>query len=380
MGPWRDGVDVARIPDSGGGVGDRAGSFFKRATFMWADDYNFVIFQWMSHFLEFLTSCWATLCELAPWLLLGMLLAGAQSVLLPTGFVQRRFQGLGGIVKAVAVGVPLPLCSCGVLPAGIGLKNQGASDGASIGFLISTPQTGVDSILVSQSFFGWPFAFFKVVLAAITGIAGGWLADTPKAVDPLQVIQGGASAHAHPSRFRNPLLRCFAHGMDTFASIWRWVFIGIVVSVLIDQLVPPGWLTAAGEFGLFTSMGITLLLAVPLYVCATASVPIAASLVRGGLPPAAALVFLMAGPATNVTTIGAIYQHFGRRALAAYLSSILIGSMAGAWVFDRFFTSHVTSVLRAEEHCPVGWIATGSGVIVLVLTTCLLIRPFFRDP
>ena len=121
--------------------------------------------------------CWKILCQLAPWLLLGMMLSGLMSVLLPAGFVKRKFHGLAGVAKAVLLSVPLPLCSCGVVPAGIGLKNQGASNGASVGFLISTPQTGVDSILVSASFFGWPFAIFKMLTSAITGVVGGWLTD-----------------------------------------------------------------------------------------------------------------------------------------------------------------------------------------------------------
>ena len=109
---------------------------------------------------DFFSRCFATLCELAPWLLLGMLISGVLHVWLPKDFIKRRFQGFGGVVKSVLLGVPLPLCSCGVIPAGIGLKNDGASDGAAVGFLISTPQTGVDSILVSASFFGWPVCHF----------------------------------------------------------------------------------------------------------------------------------------------------------------------------------------------------------------------------
>ena len=126
---------------------------------------------------KFITGCWTTLCELSPWLLLGMLISGILHVVLPKSFVRRRFRGFGGVVKSVLLGVPLPLCSCGVIPAGIGLKNDGASDGAAVGFLISTPQTGIDSVLVSASFFGWPFAIFKMFAAAVTGILGGWLTE-----------------------------------------------------------------------------------------------------------------------------------------------------------------------------------------------------------
>ena len=123
--------------------------------------------------MSLVLNSWTILCQLAPWLLLGMLLSGLLHVFLPAGFVRRKFHGFGGVIKSVLLGVPLPLCSCGVVPAGIGLKNQGASNGAAVGFLISTPQTGVDSILVSASFFGWPFAIFKMATAAITGVLGG---------------------------------------------------------------------------------------------------------------------------------------------------------------------------------------------------------------
>ena len=124
-----------------------------------------------------LEEIWNITLVLAPWLLLGTAIAGILHVLLPPGLIHRQLRGRWGVLKAVVLGVPLPLCSCGVIPAGIGLKKDGASDGAAVGFLISTPQTGVDSILVSASFLGWPFALFKVGSAALTGLVGGALAD-----------------------------------------------------------------------------------------------------------------------------------------------------------------------------------------------------------
>ena len=118
----------------------------------------------------FLTAVWHISLELAPWLLLGTVVSAALHVLLPKGFIQRRLTGFTGIGTAVMLGVPLPLCSCGVIPAGLGLKRDGASDGAAMGFLISTPQTGVDSVLVSAAFLGWPFALFKLASAAVMGM------------------------------------------------------------------------------------------------------------------------------------------------------------------------------------------------------------------
>ena len=250
------------------------------------------------------------MCELSPWLLLGMLISGILHVALPKNFVRRRFRGFGGVVQSVLLGVPLPLCSCGVIPAGIGLKNDGASDGASLGFLISTPQTGIDSVLVSASFFGWPFAIFKMVTAAVTGIIGGWLTE----------VTGEQSEEVESEvPLRKPVAdsktvwwsELWSHAMEVLQSIWLWLLIGVVVSALIGTLGFETVIKQVGGYGLLPAMLLMLAIAIPLYVCATASVPIAAALVSSGLPPAVALVFLMAGPATNLTTMGAIRKRFG---------------------------------------------------------------------
>ncbi|HPM83129.1 MAG TPA: permease, partial [Candidatus Anammoximicrobium sp.] len=242
---------------------------------------------------------------------MGTLIAGLVHVLLSPGFIHRRLQGPTGVLKAVGIGVPLPLCSCGVIPAGLGLKKDGASDGACIAFLISTPQTGVDSILVSGSFLGWPFALFKVVVAAVTGVAGGWLVD---ALAGDRNGEHGSPVDAPASR-RGGVRELVAHGLDIIRSIWLWLVFGVVVSAAINVFVPPSYLSGLGSLGILPSAVAALAISVPLYVCATASVPIAAALVAGGLPTGAALVFLIAGPATNVATIGAVYRRYGGRVL-----------------------------------------------------------------
>ncbi len=151
---------------------------------------------------DFFEAAWKVLLELAPWLLLGALVAGVLHVLLPKDFLERQFSGRWGVFKAVALGVPLPLCSCGVIPVGVSLKKGGGSDGATVAFLISTPQTGVDSIFVSASMLGWPFALFKVFSAAVTGVIGGLLADTGQEATPaLDTIQP-QQAVSQQNRFR----------------------------------------------------------------------------------------------------------------------------------------------------------------------------------
>jgi uncharacterized membrane protein YraQ (UPF0718 family)/copper chaperone CopZ len=318
--------------------------------------------------MNLILTCWNVFCQLAPWLLLGMLLSGMLHVMLPAGFVRRKFQGFSGVIKSVLLGVPLPLCSCGVVPAGIGLKNQGASNGAAVGFLISTPQTGIDSILVSASFFGWPFAIFKMATAAITGIVGGWLSN--------QIDANGGDENAKPMVEHGPATddseslawwRILTHGLEIVRSIWGWLLIGVLISGIIETYEFSVWFEAIGKWGLIPSMLLVLVVSTPLYVCATASVPIAAAMVTAGLPPAAALVFLMAGPATNVTTIGAIYGRFGWKTLVVYLTTIILGSMSFAWLFDWLLSAEVSASASAHVHDHEGWLAVASGCVLLAI-------------
>lgn len=288
--------------------------------------------------LDYLRAVWSVLLELAPWLFVGAGVAGLLHGLLPPGFVHRALTGRGAVPKAVALGVPLPLCSCGVIPAGLGLKKDGASDGAAIAFLISTPQTGVDSILVSASFLGWPFALWKVGSAAITGLVGGWLTDA------LGGDAGGSAAPAAGGK-RPGWRDMLEHGIEQIRSVAGWLTIGVLVSAAISTFVPTTWLSGLG--GVAAPLA-ALAISVPLYVCATASVPIAAALVAGGLSASAALVFLMAGPATNVATIGAVYKTFGRRTTAVYLGTIVVGSLTLGLLFDQWLT--VTATVGAHAH------------------------------
>lgn len=271
---------------------------------------------------------WDVMVDLAPWLLLGAAAAGLLHVLVPGDLIQRHLTGRWGVVKAVLFGVPLPLCSCGVIPAGIGLKRDGASDGASVAFLVATPQTGVDSILVSAGMLGWPFALFKVGAAAVTGVVAGWLTD--RVSDGTQVVEASASAPSTGPWWRRALI----HADDVLASIWGWLAVGVLVSAALTVWVPPNALAETPwASGLLAGVAV-LFLSLPLYVCATASVPVAAGLLHAGLPPSAALVFLMAGPASNVATLGAVYRTFGGRVLGVYLSTVAVGSLGLGWLFD----------------------------------------------
>ena len=318
------------------------------------------------------------MCELSPWLLLGMLLSGVLHVALPKNFVRRRFRGFSGVVQSVLLGVPLPLCSCGVIPAGIGLKNDGASDGAAVGFLISTPQTGIDSILVSASFFGWPFAIFKMLAAAVMGVAGGWLTEVASD-EPGNAEAGQVPASTGESRNaenKTPWwLELWTHSLEVLHSIWLWLLVGVAVSALIGTLGFENAIKSVSDAGLLPAMLLMLVVSIPLYVCATASVPIAAALVSSGMPPAVALVFLMAGPATNLTTMGAIRKRFGWRVLSIYLGTLVVGSFLAAFLFDWVLSATVAAGDMHHHHHQ-NWWSILSAVVVLVLIGQIVLKRF----
>jgi uncharacterized membrane protein YraQ (UPF0718 family)/copper chaperone CopZ len=292
-----------------------------------------------------LSTMWQVWLQLSPWLLLGAAVAGVLHVLLPRDFASRQFRGLWGVGKAVTLGVPLPLCSCGVIPAGLGLKKDGASDGAAVGFLISTPQTGVDSLLVSASFLGWPFTIFKWVSALVMGLVGGLTTEA------FHTDARDLPALQEPAAPRS-VAGFFEHMLDVIRPIWKWIVFGVVASAAITVWIPPG--AMAGWSALHAALAglMALLIALPLYVCATASVPIAAALIAQGMPTGAALVFLMAGPATNVATIGAVKRAFGSRVLAVYLTTVVVGSVALAYVYDALIPFGALGAMIYEHGYP----------------------------
>lgn len=309
----------------------------------------------------FVQAFWQVMLNLAPWLLLGALVAGVLHVLLPRDFLKRQLAGKLGIFKAVGLGVPLPLCSCAVIPVGLSLKQSGASNGATVAFLISTPQTGVDSVLVSASFLGWPFALFKLASAAVTGLVGGWWTNLEER-PALPIIATDQASSLESKWLMTSIVQ---HSVELIRSIWRWLLFGVLVSAAIETFVPPNAFAGFSSQSELVAMLVTLAIALPLYVCATASVPIAAALVATGLPTGAALVFLMAGPATNMATIGAVYRTLGRRSLAIYLTTVILGSISCGWLFGFLIEANASNI--AHEHDSVTWWSVISAVVLLAL-------------
>jgi uncharacterized protein len=282
--------------------------------------------------------------DMAPYLLLGFLFAGILKVFVPPNLMTRYLgkSNTSSVINASLFGIPLPLCSCGVLPTGISLYKNGASKGSSVSFLISTPQTGVDSILVTWSMLGLPFAIIRPVVAFITGIMGGLLANKVEKHGD-SVIKKSVSKHHVPvekKTITERLKEIFRYAfIEMVSDIAKWLVIGLLIAALITVIIPDNFFTDFNLSGI-SGMLLILVVSIPLYICATSSVPIAAVLLLKGLSPGALLVFLMAGPATNAATITVIAKNLGKKTLIAYLSSLILGSLAFGLIIDTFLPSN----------------------------------------
>ncbi len=327
---------------------------------------------WLEQYVE---QVWAVLLELAPWLVLGCLAAGLLHVLIPEGAIRRQLgkPGFGAIFKSALAGVPMPLCSCGVIPAALGLRKEGASRGASVSFLVATPQTAVDSTFVSYSFLGAPFAIFKLLSSFLTGLLAGTLAQRfggPPETNPPTDAPGAAG---DPAEERYPTLKARVRGVwmygmeDLLYMIWGWVVLGVVVSAALTTFIPANFFADLPLASGFTGLLLALVISLPMYACSTASVPIAAGLVHAGLPAGAALVYLVAGPATNVATIGAIFRVFGGRVIAIYLGVIIASSLMFGYLFDFLVDMEAMRIHDHLHHDHATWWAVISAVLILLL-------------
>ena len=286
--------------------------------------------------------------EMAPWLILGLIFAGILKVYFPEDKVTRYMgkPNTKSAVNASLLGIPMPLCSCGVIPTGISFYKNGASKGATNSFLISTPQTGVDSIFATYSMLGWIFALLRPIVAFVTGIVGGiltniFIKEKPAPPNPFGSFKIDASAlgkedsacsddncgcHEKAKPKGNALFRATHYAfIELLQDIAKWLVIGFLIAALISVLLPDNFFSSFKGWGVL-EMLIILAASVPIYICATGSIPIAAVLLLKGVSPGAALVFLMAGPATNVATMTVIGSTMGRKSLYVYLGTIIIGA------------------------------------------------------
>ena len=321
--------------------------------------------------LQVILDFWSTLGEMSPYLLFGFFVAGLLSVLISQRIVARHLGGKGiwPLFKASMFGVPLPLCSCGVIPVAMSLHKHGASKGSTISFLLSTPQTGVDSILVTFSLLGPVFAVFRPVVALITGIVGGVLVNIfgrRGAAAPVPDKCTGACCAEHPN-----ILSRFSHGMKYgFVTLPRdigsAIFVGLIIAALISAFVPDNFFAENLGTGLF-AMIVMMFLGIPVYVCASASVPVAAALILKGVTPGAALVFLMTGPATNAASFVTIWKTMGRATAVTYILTVAACALLSGLLLDAVWRGTDFAVIMHHAKMLPDIVKHVAGVVLLAI-------------
>ena len=324
--------------------------------------------------------------SMAPYLLLGFLLAGLMHAFVPHSLYRQFLGGASfkSVVNAALLGIPLPLCSCGVIPTAMSLRKEGASDGATVAFLIATPQTGIDSIIATYSLMGLPFALIRPFVALITALMGGALVNGWKQGDAPaeEAVEGAASLEEVKSkgfmqRIGSALHYAFVEMMQ---DIGKWLVMGLIIAGLITVFVPNSFFSLFADSPLL-SMLIVLACAIPMYLCATGSIPIAVALMLKGPSPGTALVLLMAGPAVNVASLLVINKVLGRKTLLLYLLSIVAGALLFGLGIDyllprEWFVTPLTHIHCCSENggSPFNVICT---ILLVVLLANALIRRYF---
>lgn len=319
---------------------------------------------------------WLVLGQMAPYLLFGFLVAGVLSVCVSPEWVERHLGGHGfrAVVKASLFGVPLPLCSCGVIPVSVSIHRHGASRAATTAFLLSTPQTGVDSIAVTYGLLGPIFAIFRPVTALLTGLVGGGLVQffgqpdkSDTAAEPVTCIET-CCAGKHQ---KSILTRTLHYGFVTLPKdIGLALLVGILIAGIMAAVVPQGHLEAYIGGGLLSIL-LMIMAGVPVYVCATASVPIAAGFIHIGASPGAALAFLIAGPATNAATFTTIWKALGRQTALLYLVTVIASALGCGLLLDWLIPIAEMSLPELAGHAHAestgSWLYHAAAILLLAV-------------
>ena len=344
----------------------------------------------MNQFIDLVT-------EMSPYLLLGFLLAGLMHAFIP-GTIYSKYlakPNMRSVMLAALFGIPLPLCSCGVRPTAMSLRREGASKGAAVSFLIATPQTGVDSIIATFSLMGLPFAIIRPIAALATAIFGGKMVIVIEGDEGAGKFDstneqthddlcGDSCCGGHdkvPTSFVGKVIEALRYAyIDMMESVGKWLVVGLIVAGLITIFVPDSYFEIFKDNS-FTSMLLVLCISIPMYLCATGSIPIAVALMMKGLTPGAALVLLMAGPACSVASVLVVSKVLGRRTLIAYLGSIISGAVGFGLVTDyllprAWFMSHlVANDACCEEESSL--FATSCTILLFLLLANAFIRRRF---
>lgn len=340
--------------------------------------------------MEYANTFLSMLNAMSPYLLLGFLIAGVLHAFVPSRLYSRYLAGTGlkSVATAAAIGIPLPLCSCGVLPTAVSLRRSGASRAASTSFLIATPQTGVDSIAATYSMLGLPFAILRPVAALVTSLFGGLTVGALERKGAFEPKDGcdndTCDTQPLPKTFAAKVGETLRYGFyEMMQNIGKWLVIGLVIATLITVLVPDDFFQTYARYSLL-NMLIVVAISVPMYVCATGSIPIAAALMLKGLSPGCALVLLMAGPAANVASFFVVNQAFGKRATITYIASIVAGAIGFGLLVD-YWPGLRDTFMQAMPHMQhthamaSGWFNLACSALLIALLLVALSAKYLKS-
>jgi hypothetical protein len=364
----------------------------------------------MEYLTQFLEALFDLSNAMAPYILFGLLFAGVLHELVPESVVSKHLgkSSILSVIKATVFGIPLPVCSCGVVPLATSIKKSGASNGSTLAFLISTPITGADSILATYGMFGWAFTIYRVITSMIISIIAGVLANfygdkeeekKPKSAfsmaapskptmsmnfvsSPMksskkeEVCESACGCDNTPQEKSFSLKKAFTYAFGTLLKdIASPLFMGLILGAIITVAIPQNLSEILIEYS-WLSYIITIAIAIPMYVCATASLPIAAGLMLAGVSPGAAFVFLSAGPATNTVTIGVVKKMLGTKTLYIYLGTIIIGSVLFGFGLD-YVLRDVSVKEMIHMHEDASLMAIVSSVVLWFFVLYYMLKPYF---
>ena len=338
----------------------------------------------MNIFIEFLNNFYTLTLDMAIYIIFGILFAGILKQIIPKDFVSKHLgdDNYSSVIKASLFGIPLPLCSCSVIPFATSLKKEGASSGSVLSFLISTPITGADSILATYAFFGWIFTIYRVITSLIIAIIAGILQNLfgKETIVNKEECTSCCCSNTTCSEEQNrkfSIKEVFNYAIfDIFKDFAKPLFWGLIAGSIITTFMPQNMMEYLSS-NIFITYIIILVFSMPLYICATASLPIAAGLIASGLSGGAAFILLSAGPATNSVTMGVVYKTLGKKALIIYLGVIGIFSLLFAYIFDIYFANSLQGMVSSNSE-EFGLFSHIFAIIMLMMMAYFLIKGLFK--
>jgi hypothetical protein len=337
----------------------------------------------MQLIIDFLTNFYTLTLDMAIYIIFGIIFAGILKQVIPKDFVSKQLgnNNYSSVIKASLFGIPLPLCSCSVIPFATSLKKEGASSGSVLSFLISTPITGADSILATYGFFGWLFTIYRVITSLIIAMVAGILQNLISKETIKEEIKEcttcccGTSCNSEVNKFS--IKEVFNYAIfEVFKDFAKPLFWGLIAGSIITTFMPTNMMEYLSS-NIFITYLLILIFSMTLYICATASLPIAAGLIASGLSGGAAFILLSAGPATNSVTMGVVLKTLGKKALIIYLSTIGIFSLIFAYIFDIYFPNILNSTIINQEES-FGIFSHIFAIIMLIMIAYFLLVGFFK--